>query len=127
MLQSREQYETKNFFLNVVYYFSRGLLLAKNSVRRKGHLDKIFAGQKNYPTFRGQDKLENCQDCSVCIDVCPTSALSRGDHLGLVLKVEFCTSCEYCVVYCPASLLKMSMGHSYILQDSSLQLVIKDR
>ncbi|MDI6735043.1 MAG: 4Fe-4S binding protein [bacterium] len=43
---------------------------------------------------------ENCVACEMCIDVCPTNAISMIDDVAVVNEDE-CTDCGTCVEECP--------------------------
>lgn len=52
-------------------------------------------------------RQERCKGCDICIDYCPTEALSRATEsygLGVflpVLEEAKCTYCELCDMLCP--------------------------
>lgn len=44
---------------------------------------------------------ELCNLCGVCIERCPTDALSFGDNGKLIRKEEYCIGCGVCARFCP--------------------------
>jgi carbon-monoxide dehydrogenase iron sulfur subunit len=48
--------------------------------------------------------LISCQHCEkpLCLDVCPTGAISRNEYAGLiVINDERCNGCKACIEICP--------------------------
>jgi ferredoxin len=43
---------------------------------------------------------DECAACGVCIDECPTEAISEGDPI-YVIDPEKCSDCAACVDVCP--------------------------
>ena len=59
----------------------------------------------------GNEKINVCNQCGQCIDVCDTYALKRN-KLGIVmLNKKSCVNCYMCVGYCPT--------HSMMQHDES--------
>ena len=48
---------------------------------------------------------EKCTACSVCVDVCPTSAITVDEVA--VVDAEECTDCGACVEECPTDALSI--------------------
>jgi Ni,Fe-hydrogenase III small subunit/formate hydrogenlyase subunit 6/NADH:ubiquinone oxidoreductase subunit I len=56
------------------------------------------------------DKAKCKPDCSACAEVCPVSALSRGDK-GLVLDLGRCIFCRACAEACTPGAIVFSRDH----------------
>jgi NAD-dependent dihydropyrimidine dehydrogenase PreA subunit len=50
---------------------------------------------------------KECQDCGVCVSLCPTSALSMGKDFRVALDKEKCIICGQCVDACPFRAIKV--------------------
>ena len=54
--------------------------------------------------------IENCVGCRMCVDVCPSGALSskfNGNIVTIILNGEICTGCGVCVDTCPFNVLEL--------------------
>lgn len=50
---------------------------------------------------KGEETINVCNQCGVCIDICPVLAIYR-DTKGVVrIKKEQCVGCFMCVGFCP--------------------------
>jgi uncharacterized protein (DUF362 family)/Pyruvate/2-oxoacid:ferredoxin oxidoreductase delta subunit len=52
---------------------------------------------------------ENCQECGLCVQACPSQALSVSGQ-GLHLKEELCIECYCCLEHCPSEGLWVPRG-----------------
>jgi ferredoxin len=43
---------------------------------------------------------EKCEKCGVCVDVCPTEAISEGDPIYKI-DPDLCSDCGVCADECP--------------------------
>lgn len=45
----------------------------------------------------------SCNHCddAICIEVCPSQAMHRGDHGIVSVDAEVCIGCKYCAMACP--------------------------
>ena len=59
---------------------------------------------ENTPAIIDVDK---CDGCSVCVEVCPTEAISIGDDGKAKVNEEECVECESCVDECPNGAISM--------------------
>jgi len=53
-------------------------------------------------------KMNNCNHCGLCIDMCPTGALTRKKNGTVFLNAKICIGCQACIGFCPTA----SMRHS---------------
>lgn len=53
----------------------------------------------------GLARINVCNQCGGCIDVCPTQALARNASGVVQLKKDLCTACLMCVGFCPTASL----------------------
>lgn len=74
-----------------------GFLMAAKIHRGTG-----FESWSNYKCVKDD---ESCTDCGICIDRCPTGAMSMNDENQVVLDREKCFGCGLCVTTCPADAL----------------------
>ena len=62
--------------------------------------------------YKRHDKIamvssKRCKGCGICIEKCPTGALSWGDELGVyanpipIIDLEKCIACGNCLNFCP--------------------------
>lgn len=49
---------------------------------------------------------DNCVGCEMCIEVCPTNAISMNDDVAVINEDE-CTECGTCVEECPNEAISM--------------------
>jgi carbon-monoxide dehydrogenase iron sulfur subunit len=42
-----------------------------------------------------------CNQCGVCVDICPVEALSKDENGVIILDSEECIGCNACVEACP--------------------------
>jgi len=56
-------------------------------------------------------RMTNCNQCGLCIDVCPVEALSRRPNGVVWLNKNLCVACESCVGFCPGEGMRKAPGH----------------
>ena len=44
---------------------------------------------------------KSCVKCDICVDNCPSRAISEGYNRQYVIDREKCVECGYCFTYCP--------------------------
>jgi 4Fe-4S ferredoxin len=76
-----------------------------------------------------------CNGCGICVDICPTKALSLGpvkeiatglDAPAVIMDLSKCTFCGMCAVFCPIRATKMSIDGRDILEENKYpQLILK--
>ncbi len=54
----------------------------------------------------GAYSMTDCNQCGLCIDVCPTKALSRNKMGTVLLKKSICVGCQSCVGFCPDGVMR---------------------
>ena len=62
---------------------------------------KILKKNKSY-------EMDVCNQCGLCIDMCPVGALSRRKNGIVWLDKEICIGCQACVGFCPIGAMKKS-------------------
>jgi len=73
-------------------------------VRSRVQLVKIRETGTNIPVV--------CQQCTepVCMDVCPTKALTRDDKTGaVILNEDLCIGCRMCFIICPIGAISINI------------------
>lgn len=51
-------------------------------------------------------RLEVCNHCGLCIDLCPTCAIERKGTGTVLLSKSQCTQCQACVGFCPTGTMR---------------------
>lgn len=78
--------------------------MIKDPTRKQTHLD-ITTGSISL-------NHNTCIDCFKCVDVCPTGALTKGNHLQTFghfgLRDSGCVSCGACVDVCPTKAIQVT-------------------
>lgn len=54
--------------------------------------------------------MTNCNQCGLCIDVCPVQALKRLPNGVVVLDKNTCIGCQSCVAFCPSHVMRRAPG-----------------
>lgn len=64
------------------------------------------------PLFRGRPRIRagNCGVCNICTMVCPTGALTLGEH-GPILDMGLCLFCDACRTICPRQNIVFTKEH----------------
>lgn len=50
---------------------------------------------------------EQCEGCAVCVDACPTDAITMNESDKAVVDEETCSDCGECVDACPTNAISM--------------------
>jgi len=53
-------------------------------------------------------EMDVCNQCGLCIDICPVGALTRGKNGVVRLDKKICIGCQACVGFCPTGAMKKS-------------------
>lgn len=51
-----------------------------------------------------------CNQCGLCIDLCPVQALKRGPTGIITLNKSLCVGCQACVAFCPTGVMRKAGG-----------------
>lgn len=51
-------------------------------------------------------QLQVCNQCGLCIDMCPVCALERKARGIVLLSKSACTQCQVCVGFCPTGVMR---------------------
>ncbi|AOT68205.1 4Fe-4S binding protein [Geosporobacter ferrireducens] len=55
---------------------------------------------------QGESKINVCNQCGVCIDICPVEALYRDKNNVVRIKKDLCVGCFMCVGFCPEEAMR---------------------
>lgn len=58
----------------------------------------------------GGYEMSNCNQCGLCIDLCPTMALKRVPNGTVILNKKACVGCQSCVAFCPDGVMRRATG-----------------
>jgi ferredoxin len=66
---------------------------------------------------------KKCNQCSACVSICPTGALSISDRktMEVLFDVEKCVACSLCVPICPPRAMNVTLNG---LEDLGIQKLI---
>ena len=90
----------------------------------KGHLDcERACSQIHFKDDTGGDhsairiikengtyKMTNCNQCGLCIDMCPVQAIKRLPNGIVILNKDTCIGCQSCVAFCPEHVMRRAEG-----------------
>ncbi len=51
-------------------------------------------------------EMTNCNQCGLCIDLCPVEALKRMKNGAVILNKNICVGCQSCVAFCPGQVVR---------------------
>ncbi len=55
-------------------------------------------------------EINVCNQCGVCISICPVKALYRNSLGTVMLKKDLCVGCFMCVGFCPTQAMRRAPG-----------------
>jgi len=58
----------------------------------------------------GGYEMSNCNNCGLCIDMCPVMALKRLANGTVTLNKSLCVGCMACVGFCPRGVMRKVSG-----------------
>lgn len=69
---------------------------------------KEKASEKSCITIESskEEKINVCNQCGVCIDICPVKAISRNTLGVVTIKKKDCVGCFMCVGFCPEEAMR---------------------
>ena len=94
-----DNFEAFNFGYDIVFETDN---LTKATFR-SSHKDFIFKGHDKIAKISSK----RCKGCGICLEKCPTGALSWSDELGVygnpvpTIDLEKCIACGNCLNFCP--------------------------
>ena len=53
-------------------------------------------------------EMDVCNQCGLCVDMCPVGALTRNKKGTVILNKNTCIGCQACVGFCPISAMRKS-------------------
>ena len=53
-------------------------------------------------------KMHVCNQCGLCLDICPVGALTRKKNGVVLLDKNTCIGCQACVGFCPINAMRKS-------------------
>lgn len=57
-----------------------------------------------------QYEMTNCNQCGLCIDLCPVQAIRRLPSGVVVVDRNTCVGCQSCVAFCPNNAMRRAPG-----------------
>lgn len=54
----------------------------------------------------GAFEMQVCDQCGLCIDLCPVGALERKATGTVILNKALCVGCQACVGFCPKGVMR---------------------
>ncbi len=90
----------------------------------KGHMDcEVACSQVQFKDDTGGDhsairiiknngkyEMTNCNQCGLCIDMCPVQAIKRLPNGTVVINKNTCIGCQSCVAFCPQHVMRRAPG-----------------
>ncbi|MGA1821330.1 MAG: 4Fe-4S binding protein [Thermoplasmatota archaeon] len=64
---------------------------------------RIIEGENGY-------SMTNCNQCGLCIDLCPVQAIRRLPSGVVVVNKNTCVGCQSCVAFCPDHVMRRAPG-----------------
>jgi len=55
-------------------------------------------------------EMSNCNQCGLCIDMCPVQAIKRLPSGVVVVNKNTCVGCQSCVAFCPQHVMRRAPG-----------------
>jgi carbon-monoxide dehydrogenase iron sulfur subunit len=62
-------------------------------------------------TKEGKYECTVCNQCGLCVDLCPVQALRRVKSGAVTLNKALCVGCQACVAFCPTQVMRKARGH----------------
>jgi anaerobic carbon-monoxide dehydrogenase iron sulfur subunit len=56
-------------------------------------------------------EMHVCNQCGLCIDLCPTASLTRNKNQTVLLNTKTCIGCQACVAFCPTQNMNKAPDH----------------
>ena len=82
----------------------KNLAMGCVSCKTRGHIHALEGGLEWHE--------ETCEHCNMCIEACPTGAVSFNDDEKFVVDYHECGYCQHCVVACPQDAITIDpMGY----------------
>jgi len=88
-------------------HFKKELDADHSAIRIIKAITTVAAAAKDVASYR----MENCNHCGLCIDLCPVLALRRSPKGVVLLNKRLCVGCMSCVGFCPRRALRKAPGN----------------
>lgn len=59
---------------------------------------------------KGKHTINVCNQCGVCIEICPVKAISRNAVGTVVIDKKTCVGCFMCIGFCPTLSMRRAPG-----------------
>ena len=107
--ENKEEREFKNIVQEKVLPEKRKVLLEALKEKDIDYSDKeVYVEKISFTSDKWIDSYK-CTNCSVCYNVCPTSALRPGDdRLKILFEPAICIKCRICHEVCPEDCLHLA-------------------
>ena len=100
-------------------------ILTFHAEKCKGCLECMKAcSQIHFKTDEGSEKsaiqiskkngsyiMKACDQCGLCLDLCPVGALTRKKNGVVWLDKKICIGCQACVGFCPTNSMRKAKNH----------------
>ncbi len=109
MLEEKEEEKVKNIVQEKVIPKKRLALIEALKEKDIDYSDKYVLVEK--VSFTSDKWIDNykCTNCSVCYNICPTSALKPGEErLKILFEPALCIKCRICHEVCPEDCLHLA-------------------
>lgn len=90
----------------------KGHLACERACSKVHFRDETGGERSAIRILKGKDGYAGsvCNQCGLCIDMCPVMALRRMSNGTVVLNTKACIGCQSCVAFCPDGVMRKADG-----------------